>query len=90
MVDAPLSAAELGSLQAAGLGGPGTRRLLWLKHAQNEISWGDDRIEKPTFEVAQLTRVKSGTKSEQLDTQRLRSMRKSRNDHRCRCSPAGR
>ncbi|HSW19642.1 MAG TPA: IS66 family transposase [Ramlibacter sp.] len=69
MVDAPLSAAELASLQAAGLGELGARLLKQLTHAQHEISWRDARIEKLTFEMAQLKRVKFGAKSEQLDAQ---------------------
>jgi transposase len=69
MVEAPLSAAELASLQAAGLGELGARLLKQLTHAQHEISWRDARIEKLTFEMAQLKRVKFGAKSEQLDAQ---------------------
>ncbi len=49
MVDAPLSPAELTSLQAAGLGELGTRL-----------------VEKLTIEMAQLMRMRFGTKSEQL------------------------
>src|SRR3954463_2444541 len=69
MVDAPLSTAELASLQAAGLGELGARLLKQLTHAQHEISWRDARIAKLTFEMAQLKRVKFGAKSEQLDAQ---------------------
>jgi transposase len=69
MVDAPLSPAELASLQAAGLGELGARLLKQLTHAQHEITWRDASIEKLTFEMAQLKRVKFGVKSEQLDAQ---------------------
>jgi transposase len=69
MVDAPLSSAELASLQAAGLGELGERLLKQFTHSQHEITWRDARIEKLTFEMAQLKRVKFGAKSEQLDAQ---------------------
>jgi transposase len=71
MVDAPLiSADELARLQAAGLGDLGARLLAiheQLGQAKQEIDWRDAKIEKLTFEMAQLKRVKFGKKSEQLD-----------------------
>jgi transposase len=70
MVDAPLiSAAELASLEAAGLGELGAKLLQRLDHVHREIDWRDARIEKLTFEMAQLKRVKFGKKSEQLNAE---------------------
>ena len=68
MVDAPpISAAELAALQAAGLGELGAKLLRRFEQDRHEIGWRDAKIEKLTFEMAQLKRVKFGTKSEQLD-----------------------
>ncbi len=40
-----------------------------IEHDSREIHWRDAKIEKLSFEVAQLRRVKFGVKSEQLDAQ---------------------
>lgn len=73
MVEAPpISAAELASLEAAGLGALGAKLVQMhqqLGHARREIDWRDAKIEKLTFEMAQLKRVKFGKKSEQLDAE---------------------
>ena len=60
------------SLEAAGLGhiGAKVRALLDRQaHDRHEIEWRDAKIEKLTFEMAQLRRVKFGKKSEQLDAE---------------------
>ncbi|MDP9095813.1 MAG: IS66 family transposase [Pseudomonadota bacterium] len=68
MLDGSLiSTAELASLEAAGLGALGTRLMQQLDHARREIGWRDAKLDKLTFEIAQLRRVKFGKKSEQLD-----------------------
>jgi transposase len=73
MVEAPpISAAELAKLEAAGLGALGAKLVQMheqLGHARREIDWRDAKIEKLTFEMAQLKRVKFGKKSEQLDAE---------------------
>jgi transposase len=68
-VAVPLSAEDLASLEAAGLGHIGTKVLAHLAHDRHEIEWRDAKIEKLTFEMAQLKRVKFGKKSEQLDAE---------------------
>ncbi len=71
-VAAPLSAEDIASLEAAGLGhiGAKVRALLDRQaHDRHEIEWRDAKIEKLTFEMAQLRRVKFGKKSEQLDAE---------------------
>ncbi len=40
-----------------------------IDHDAREISWRDAKIEKLSFEMAQLRRVKFGAKSEQMDAQ---------------------
>jgi transposase len=70
MVDAPpISDAELALLEAAGLGELGATLLQRLTHARHEITWRDARIEKLTFEMAQLKRVKFGKSSERMDAE---------------------
>ena len=70
MLDASLiSATELACLEAAGLGALGTRLIQQLDHARREIDWRDAKLQKLTFEMAQLKRVKFGKKSEQLDAE---------------------
>jgi transposase len=64
-----LSAQDLASLDAAGLGHIGAKVLAQLAHERHEIEWRDARIEKLSFEMAQLRRVKFGKKSEQLDAE---------------------
>jgi transposase len=71
-VAAPLSAEDIASLEAAGLGHIGTKMQALLErqaHDRHEIEWRDAKIEKLTFEMAQLRRVKFGKKSEQLDAE---------------------
>lgn len=71
-VAAPISAEDIASLEAAGLGhiGAKVRALLDRQaHDRHEIEWRDAKIEKLTFEMAQLRRVKFGKKSEQLDAE---------------------
>ena len=68
-VAAPLSAEDIASLEAAGLGHIGAKVQALLDrqaHDRHEIEWRDAKIEKLTFEMAQLRRVKFGKKSEQL------------------------
>jgi hypothetical protein len=73
MVEAPpIRAAELASLEAAGLGALGAtlvRMHQQLGHGRREIDWRNAKIEKLTFEMAQLKRVKVRKKSEQLDAE---------------------
>jgi len=68
-VAVPLSSDDLASLEAAGLGHIGAKVLAHLAHDRHEIEWRDAKIEKLTFEMAQLKRVKFGKKSEQLDAE---------------------
>lgn len=71
-VASPLSAEDIASLEAAGLSHIGAK-LLELVDRQtrdrHEIEWRDAKIEKLSFEMAQLRRVKFGKKSEQLDAE---------------------
>jgi transposase len=73
MIDAPqISAADLAALEAAGLGALGARMQQMQQHlaqARQEIDWRDTKIEKLSFEMAQLKRLKFGKKSEQLDSE---------------------
>lgn len=73
MLDTPLiSAADLAALEKAGLGALGARMQQMQHHlaqARQEIDWRDAKIEKLTFEMAQLKRMKFGKKSEQLDSE---------------------
>jgi transposase len=73
MIDAlQISAADLAALEAAGLGALGARMQQMqqhLAHARQEIDWRDAKIEKLSFEMAQLKRLKFGKKSEQLDSE---------------------
>jgi transposase len=64
-----VTAAELACLEAAGLGELGARLLGRIEQDRREIDWRDTRIEKLTFEMAQLKRVKFGKKSEQLNAE---------------------
>ena len=50
MLDASLiSATELASLEAAGLGALGTRLMQQLDHARLEIDWRDAKLQKLTL-----------------------------------------
>ncbi len=52
-----------------GLGQIGATVLAQLARDRHEIEWSDARIEKLSFEMAQLRRVKFGRKSEQLNAE---------------------
>lgn len=73
MIDTPsVSAADLAALEAAGLGALGARMLQMqqrLEQAKHDIDWRDTKIDKLSFEVAQLRRLKFGKTSEQLDAE---------------------
>ena len=62
----PSKLASLGEVALRELAGQLLERI--DRNAQ-EIHWRDAKIEKLTFEMAQLRRVKFGTRSEQLDAQ---------------------
>jgi transposase len=68
-VASPLSTHDLASLETAGLGHIGAKVLSHLARDRHEIEWRDTKIDKLTFEVAQLKRAKFGKKSEQLDAE---------------------
>lgn len=63
----PITAEELAALEAAGLGAVGAKLLRRIEHDRQEIDWRDAKLEKLSFEMAQLKRMKFGKKSEQLD-----------------------
>ena len=65
----PITADELAALQAAGLGDLGVRLLQRIERYRQEIDWRDAKLEKLTFEMAQLKRMKFGKRSEQLDAE---------------------
>ena len=65
----PITADELAALQAAGLGDLGARLLQRIERDRQEIDWRDAKLEKLTFEMAQLKRMKFGKRSEQLDAE---------------------
>ena len=65
----PITADELAALEAAGLGELGARLLQRIESDRQEIDWRDAKLEKLTFEVAQLRRLKFGKRSEQYDAE---------------------
>ena len=65
----PITAEELSALEAAGLGVLGAKLLRRIEHDRQEIDWRDAKLEKLSFEMAQLKRMKFGKKSEQLDAE---------------------
>ncbi len=65
----PITADELAALQAAGLGDLGARLLQRIEQDRHEIDWRDAKLEKLSFEIAQLKRMKFGKRSEQLDAE---------------------
>lgn len=69
LADSPITAEELAALEAAGFGGIGARVLRRIEHDRQEIDWRDVKLEKLSFEMAQLRRLKFGKKSEQLDAE---------------------
>lgn len=67
-----LSAEDIASLEAAGLSHIGAKLLALVERQdrdRHEIEWRDAKIEKLSFEMAQLRRLKFGKKSEQLDAE---------------------
>ena len=67
-----LSAEDIASLEAAGLAHIGAKLQALMEgqaRDRHEIEWRDAKIEKLTFEMAQLRRVKFGKKSEQLNAE---------------------
>jgi len=69
LADPPITADELAALDAAGLGQLGVKLLRRIEHDRQEIGWRDAKLEKLSFEMAQLKRMKFGKKSEQLDAE---------------------
>lgn len=69
LADPPISAEELAALQAAGLGEIGAKLLRRIERDRQEIDRRDVKLEKLSFEIAQLRRLKFGKKSEQLDAE---------------------
>jgi transposase len=68
MIDvAQLDPAKLDSLNETELRELAGKLLARVERDAREIDWRDAKIEKLTFEMAQLKRVKYGVKSEQLD-----------------------
>ena len=65
----PITADDLAALEAAGLGDIGARCWQRMDHDRHEIEWRDAKLEKLTFEMAQLKRMKFGKRSEQLDAE---------------------
>ena len=69
LADPLITADELAALDAAGLGQLGAKLLRRIEHDRHEIDWRDAKLEKLSFEMAQLKRMKFGKKSEQLDAE---------------------
>ena len=70
MLDAAqIDTAKLKTLSEIELRELATTLLARIDRDAREITWRDAKIEKLTFEMAQLRRVKFGVKSEQLDAQ---------------------
>ena len=69
LADPSITADELAALDAARLGELGAKLLLRIEHDRKEIDWRDARLEKLSFEMAQLKRKKFGKKSKQLDAE---------------------
>lgn len=69
LAGAPITTEELAALEAAGLGEVGAKLLRRIKHDRQEIDWRDAKLEKLSFEMAQLKRMKFGKKSEQFDAE---------------------
>jgi transposase len=66
---AQIDPAKLDTLGQSELRELAATLLTRIDHDAREISWRDAKIDKLTFEVAQLRRVRFGVKSEQLDAQ---------------------
>jgi len=71
LAGSPITAEELAALEAAGFGDVGTKLLRRIEQDRQEIDWRDAKLEKLSFEMAQLKRLKFGKKSEQLDAEQL-------------------
>ena len=56
LADAPISAVELAALQAVGLGEVVAQLLRRIEHDRQEIDRRDGKLEKLSFEIAQLPR----------------------------------
>ena len=70
MLDATqIDPAKLKSLSEIELRALAGQLLERIERAAREIHWRDAKIEKLTFEMAQLRRIRFGVKSEQLDAQ---------------------
>ena len=70
MLDAAqIDTAKLKTLSEIELRDLAATLLARIDRDAREISWRDAKIEKLTFEMVQLRRVKFGVKSEQLDAQ---------------------
>jgi transposase len=59
---------QLPSMDEAALRGVVASLLEKIDHDAREISWRDTKIDKLTFEIAHLKRLKFGRQSEQMDT----------------------
>ena len=66
---APIDLAKLNTLGEVELRELAGKLIARIDRDAREINWRDVKIEKLTFEMAQLRRVKFGVKSEQLDAQ---------------------
>jgi transposase len=62
-----IDTAKLDSMSADELRALASKLLIRIDSDTREIHWRDTKIEKLTFEMAQLRRVRFGVKSEQLD-----------------------
>lgn len=70
MLDAlQIDPSQLSALGEAELRELATKLLAQMQRNEHEINWRDAKIEKLTFEMAQLKRMKFGVKSEQLNAQ---------------------
>jgi hypothetical protein len=68
MIDAPrIYASELKAMSPEELRSLASKLLERIDTDAKEIHWRDAKIEKLTFEMAQLRRVRFGVKSDQLD-----------------------
>jgi hypothetical protein len=65
----PIDATKLDALNIDELRTLASQLLVRVDKSAREITWRDAKIEKLTFEVAQLRRLRYGVKSEQLDAQ---------------------
>ena len=59
----PITTEELAALEAVGLGAVGAKLLRRIEHDRQVIDWRDAKLEKLTFEMAQLKRMKFGRRA---------------------------